>query len=187
MILKYHSFVYLSPLPPRVIMEVYSPNMSEASVCHLKQLPCHSAPFLRLQGCGHHTNNLPSVACKSRTNGSQSTGASSSSTVRHRGSGVGAGGCSNPECAASRLVEEAVAARGSSKGKVVVTGGAGYFGFSLGKELAGEGMSVILMDLNRPPNEIPDGAVFYQVLIPPYIFRILHLLSLYVCPTRPWS
>lgn len=149
-------------------MEVCS-NMSEASVCQLKQLPCHSAPFLRLQGCGHHTSSLPLVACKSWTNGSQSTGASSSSssTIRHRGSGVSAGACSNPECAASPLVEEVLVARGSSKGKVVVTGGAGYFGFSLGKELASEGLSVILMDLNKPLSEVPDGAVFYQVLVVP--------------------
>lgn len=147
-------------------MEVYSSNVSEsgASVCQVKQLPCHSLPLLRLQAGGHH-HSLPSVACKSWTNGSPP--AIASSAVRHRGSGATAGACSNPECAASRLVDEVVSAaasRGSPKGKVVVTGGAGYFGFSLGKELASEGMSVILIDLNRPPSDIPDGAVFYQVL-----------------------
>lgn len=146
-------------------MEVYSSNMSEsgASVCQVKQLPCHSVPLLRLQAGGHH-HSLSPVACKSWTNGSPP--AMGSSAVRHRGSGAAAGACSNPECTASRLVEEVVSAaesRGPSKGKVVVTGGAGYFGFSLGKELASEGMSVILIDLNRPPNDIPDGAVFYQV------------------------
>ncbi|XP_017277335.1 putative short-chain dehydrogenase/reductase family 42E member 2 [Kryptolebias marmoratus] len=144
-------------------MEVYSSNMSEsgASVCQVKQLPCHSVPFLRLQAGAHHPQHLPSVTRKSLVNNSPPAGASSA--VRHRGSTATAGTCSNPECAASRLVEEVAAgARGSSKGKVVVTGGAGYFGFTLGKELASEGLLVILMDLNRPPNEIPDGAVFYQ-------------------------
>ncbi|XP_037544296.1 putative short-chain dehydrogenase/reductase family 42E member 2 [Nematolebias whitei] len=144
-------------------MEVYSSNMSEsgASVCQVKQLPCHSVPLLRLQAGGHH--HSPSVACKSWTNGSPP--AVTSSAVRHRSSGATAGTCSNPECAASRLVDEVVSAassRGSSKGKVVVTGGAGYFGFSLGKELASEGMSVILLDLSRPTCDIPEGAVFYQ-------------------------
>uniref|UniRef100_A0A3Q3NE34 Short chain dehydrogenase/reductase family 42E, member 2 n=1 Tax=Mastacembelus armatus TaxID=205130 RepID=A0A3Q3NE34_9TELE len=46
--------------------------------------------------------------------------------------------------------------------EVVVTGGAGYFGFRLGKELASQGMSVILLDMNKPPCDIPDGAIFYQ-------------------------
>uniref|UniRef100_A0A3Q4G566 Short chain dehydrogenase/reductase family 42E, member 2 n=1 Tax=Neolamprologus brichardi TaxID=32507 RepID=A0A3Q4G566_NEOBR len=47
-------------------------------------------------------------------------------------------------------------------GKVVVTGGGGYFGFRLGRQLANEGFSVILLDLNKPPCDIPDGATFYQ-------------------------
>uniref|UniRef100_A0A8C9XUI6 Short chain dehydrogenase/reductase family 42E, member 2 n=1 Tax=Sander lucioperca TaxID=283035 RepID=A0A8C9XUI6_SANLU len=46
--------------------------------------------------------------------------------------------------------------------KVVVTGGGGYFGFRLGRELASQGMSVILVDINKPPCDIPDGAIFYQ-------------------------
>ena len=39
----------------------------------------------------------------------------------------------------------------ASRQKVVVTGGAGYLGFSLGSSLAKSGTSVILLDLRRPP------------------------------------
>uniref|UniRef100_A0A665V2Y2 Short chain dehydrogenase/reductase family 42E, member 2 n=1 Tax=Echeneis naucrates TaxID=173247 RepID=A0A665V2Y2_ECHNA len=46
--------------------------------------------------------------------------------------------------------------------KVLVTGGGGYFGFRLGRELARQGMSVILLDLNKSPCDVPDGAIFYQ-------------------------
>ncbi|XP_063760411.1 putative short-chain dehydrogenase/reductase family 42E member 2 isoform X2 [Eleginops maclovinus] len=82
--------------------------------------------------------------------------------IRHRLSGAMAASCSNPECLASRLGEEAALARGVSTGKVLVTGGGGYFGFRLGRDLASQGMSVILLDMNRPPCAIPDGATFYQ-------------------------
>uniref|UniRef100_A0A671Y1U1 Short chain dehydrogenase/reductase family 42E, member 2 n=1 Tax=Sparus aurata TaxID=8175 RepID=A0A671Y1U1_SPAAU len=47
-------------------------------------------------------------------------------------------------------------------GYLWMTGGGGYFGFRLGRELASQGMSVILLDINKPPCDIPDGAVFYQ-------------------------
>uniref|UniRef100_A0A8C1WCK9 Short chain dehydrogenase/reductase family 42E, member 2 n=1 Tax=Cyprinus carpio TaxID=7962 RepID=A0A8C1WCK9_CYPCA len=48
-------------------------------------------------------------------------------------------------------------------GRVLVTGGAGYFGFRLGRALAGQGATVFLLDLHKPPWDIPDGAVFQQV------------------------
>uniref|UniRef100_A0A3Q3NG66 Short chain dehydrogenase/reductase family 42E, member 2 n=1 Tax=Labrus bergylta TaxID=56723 RepID=A0A3Q3NG66_9LABR len=70
--------------------------------------------------------------------------------------------CSSLDCAVSRLAEEAALARGVSSGKVVVTGGGGYFGFRLGKELASQGMTVILLDMRRPPCEIPDGVIFFE-------------------------
>lgn len=44
-----------------------------------------------------------------------------------------------------------------------MTGGAGFFGFRLGKALAMQGISVILLDLHQPRWELPDGAVFLQV------------------------
>uniref|UniRef100_A0A3Q0TCG6 Short chain dehydrogenase/reductase family 42E, member 2 n=1 Tax=Amphilophus citrinellus TaxID=61819 RepID=A0A3Q0TCG6_AMPCI len=67
---------------------------------------------------------------------------------------------SNPESVVSRLGEELDWC--VPKGKVVVTGGGGYFGFRLGKQLASEGFSVIFLDLNKPPCDIPNGAIFYQ-------------------------
>uniref|UniRef100_A0A673BUM3 Short chain dehydrogenase/reductase family 42E, member 2 n=1 Tax=Sphaeramia orbicularis TaxID=375764 RepID=A0A673BUM3_9TELE len=46
--------------------------------------------------------------------------------------------------------------------KVLVTGGGGYFGFRLGRALASQGMTVILLDMHRPSCDLPDGTVFYQ-------------------------
>ncbi|XP_061701236.1 putative short-chain dehydrogenase/reductase family 42E member 2 isoform X4 [Syngnathoides biaculeatus] len=60
------------------------------------------------------------------------------------------------------------ARRGSSAGTVLVTGGGGYFGFRLGRELAGQGAAVILLDMSKPSWDIPDGAVFYQADIRDY-------------------
>lgn len=73
------------------------------------------------------------------------------------------GSSGSQECAASRLGEEAALAAGISARKVLVTGGGGYFGSRLGRELAIQGMSVILLDINKPPCDIPDGAIFCQV------------------------
>nr|XP_015215883.1 PREDICTED: putative short-chain dehydrogenase/reductase family 42E member 2 isoform X2 [Lepisosteus oculatus] len=47
-------------------------------------------------------------------------------------------------------------------GRALVTGGAGYFGRSLGRALASSGVSVVLLDLHEPRWEIPEGAVFQQ-------------------------
>lgn len=47
--------------------------------------------------------------------------------------------------------------------KAVVTGGGGYFGYSLGCALAKSGASVILYDIQKPPSEVPNGAAFIQV------------------------
>ncbi|KAK7940355.1 hypothetical protein WMY93_003681 [Mugilogobius chulae] len=60
------------------------------------------------------------------------------------------------------LAEEAAEALPTSLEKVLVTGGAGYFGFRLGKALAAQGMSVVLLDVNRPPKELPEGVQFIQ-------------------------
>lgn len=46
---------------------------------------------------------------------------------------------------------------------MLVTGGAGFFGFRLGKALARQGISVILLDLHQPQWELPNGAAFLQV------------------------
>uniref|UniRef100_A0A673FTD2 Putative short-chain dehydrogenase/reductase family 42E member 2 n=1 Tax=Sinocyclocheilus rhinocerous TaxID=307959 RepID=A0A673FTD2_9TELE len=45
---------------------------------------------------------------------------------------------------------------------------AGYFGFRLGHALAGQGATVFLLDLHKPPWDIPDGAVFQQIDIRDY-------------------
>ncbi|GLD69100.1 putative short-chain dehydrogenase/reductase family 42E member 2 [Lates japonicus] len=147
-------------------MELCGPNMSESggSLCQVKQLPCHSVPLCRLQASGHHTHNHPLLTHQPWVNHPAPAVISSPPVaVRHRVNGATAAGCSSPECPASRLGEEAALARGVSAGKVVVTGGGGYFGFRLGRELARQGMSVILLDKNKPPCDVPDGAVFYQV------------------------
>ncbi|XP_070779883.1 putative short-chain dehydrogenase/reductase family 42E member 2 [Enoplosus armatus] len=146
-------------------MELCGPNMSESggSLCQVKHLPRHSVPLCRLQASGHHIHNLPHVTHQPWVNHPAPAVASSPAvSIRHRVNGGMAASCSNPECAASRLGEEAALARGVSTGKVVVTGGGGYFGFRLGRELASQGMSVILLDMNKPPCDIPDGAIFYQ-------------------------
>ncbi|XP_041634499.1 putative short-chain dehydrogenase/reductase family 42E member 2 [Cheilinus undulatus] len=152
--------LYLHPI--RTFMELCSPNMSEAggSLCQVKQLP---HPLCRLQAGGHHLHNSPHLTHQPWVNHPAPAIASSPPvTVRHRVSGAMASSCSSPECAASRLGEEAALARDVTTGKVVVTGGGGYFGFRLGKELASQGMTVILLDMRRPPCEIPEGAIFYQ-------------------------
>ncbi|XP_039090373.1 putative short-chain dehydrogenase/reductase family 42E member 2 [Hyaena hyaena] len=46
--------------------------------------------------------------------------------------------------------------------KVLVTGGGGYLGFSLGSSLAKSGTSVILLDLRRPQWELCPGTEFIQ-------------------------
>lgn len=146
-------------------MELCSPNMSESggSLCQVKQLPCHSVPPCRLQAGGHYMRNLPHLTHQPWVKHPAPAVASGPAmAVRHRVNGAMAASCSNPECAASKLGEEAALAQGVSTGKVVVTGGGGYFGFRLGRELASQGMSVILLDMNKPPCEIPDGVVYYQ-------------------------
>ncbi|XP_069860069.1 putative short-chain dehydrogenase/reductase family 42E member 2 [Dipodomys merriami] len=50
----------------------------------------------------------------------------------------------------------------SRRQKVLVTGGGGYLGFSLGSTLAKSGASVILLDLRRPQWEVPPGTQFIQ-------------------------
>lgn len=150
-------------------IDLYSPSMGDsgASMCQMKQLPCHGAPLRRLQACGHHTlnhSNLPHKPCLSDPSLVASSGAAPA--LRHRVSGATAGTCNSLNCAASRLAQEVgTAAWDSCKGKVLVTGGGGYFGFRLGKELASEGMTVILLDVNKPLWDIPDGAIFLQVIL----------------------
>ncbi|XP_029294000.1 putative short-chain dehydrogenase/reductase family 42E member 2 isoform X2 [Cottoperca gobio] len=143
-------------------MELCGPNMSDSggSLCQVKQLPCHSVPLCHLQASGHHMRNLPHQPWVNHP--APAIAYTPTIAIRHRASGAMVASCSNPECAVSRLREEAALAQGISTGKVLVTGGGGYFGFRLGRELASQGMSVILLDMNKPPCDIPNGAIFYQ-------------------------
>ncbi|MED6273991.1 hypothetical protein CHARACLAT_011971 [Characodon lateralis] len=147
-------------------MDLYSPNMGEtgASMCQVKQLPCHSVPLLRLQACGHHTHNHSNLSHKPcLSDPSQVASCGTATALRHRVSGATAGTCNSPNCTASKLGQEVGASAWDGyKGKMLVTGGGGYFGFRLAKDLASEGMTVILLDVNKPPWDIPDGAIFFQ-------------------------
>ncbi|XP_012681088.2 putative short-chain dehydrogenase/reductase family 42E member 2 [Clupea harengus] len=91
------------------------------------------------------------------TNGS---GVAASAGPRNRPSGAVGSWCSSPECVASQ--PEAAEKERQGAGKVLVTGGAGYFGFRLGRTLASQGVRVVLLDLHKPLWDVPDGAVFYQ-------------------------
>uniref|UniRef100_A0A8C7MGB9 Short chain dehydrogenase/reductase family 42E, member 2 n=1 Tax=Oncorhynchus kisutch TaxID=8019 RepID=A0A8C7MGB9_ONCKI len=50
----------------------------------------------------------------------------------------------------------------TDNGRVLVTGGAGYFGLRLGRALVSQGVSVVLLDLHKPQWDTPDGTVFHQ-------------------------
>ncbi|KAM3598328.1 uncharacterized protein V6R79_016747 [Siganus canaliculatus] len=140
-------------------MELCGPNMSESrgSLCQVKQLASHSVPLCRLQSGGRHANthvtHQPWVAHPVPT-----VASSPAETLHHRVRSSSSSS-SSQEGTTTRLGE---VAQSSSTWKVLVTGGGGYFGFKLGRELASQGMSVILLDVNRPHCEIPDGAVFCQ-------------------------
>nr|XP_020475500.1 putative short-chain dehydrogenase/reductase family 42E member 2 [Monopterus albus] len=149
----------------RTFMELCGPNMSESgvSLCQVKQLPCQRIPLYRLQASGNHKHHLPCLSSQPWVNHpAPAVTTSPAVAMRNRVNGATATSCCSPECVASRLGEETALARSTSTGKVVVTGGGGYFGFRLVKELASQGMSVILLDMNKPPGDIPDGAIFYQ-------------------------
>ncbi|KAM9394351.1 putative short-chain dehydrogenase/reductase family 42E member 2 [Pholidichthys leucotaenia] len=147
-------------------MDLCGPNMSEngGSLIQVKQLPRPSLSLCHLQNGGRHmSSTLHHLNHQTWVNHLAPAVASSPAVVtRRRINGAMEASCSSQDCTVSRLGEEVAVAWGISKGKVVVTGGAGYFGFRLGKQLASEGFSVILLDLNKPPCDIPDGAIFYQ-------------------------
>nr|XP_057905309.1 putative short-chain dehydrogenase/reductase family 42E member 2 [Doryrhamphus excisus]XP_057905310.1 putative short-chain dehydrogenase/reductase family 42E member 2 [Doryrhamphus excisus]XP_057905311.1 putative short-chain dehydrogenase/reductase family 42E member 2 [Doryrhamphus excisus]XP_057905312.1 putative short-chain dehydrogenase/reductase family 42E member 2 [Doryrhamphus excisus] len=124
-------------------MELCGPNMSESGGSL-----CHGVSLCRLQVSGQALHNLSPLTSRVKH---------APPALRQRVNGAMASTYSSPECATSKVGES-----GSSAGKVLVTGGGGYFGFRLGRALASQGMSVILLDMNKPPNDIPDGAVFYQ-------------------------
>lgn len=134
-------------------MELCGPNMSKGggSLCQVKQLPCHGISLCRLQASRQPLHNLSPHTHPYRVN-------QAAPALRWRPSGAAASRCGSMECGPSKTGQ-----LGSSSQTVLVTGGGGYFGFRLGRALAAQGMSVILLDINKPSWEIPDGALFYQV------------------------
>ncbi|XP_061079303.1 putative short-chain dehydrogenase/reductase family 42E member 2 [Conger conger] len=83
-------------------------------------------------------------------------GTAATNTIRRRANGTTPNRCKSMELTARRQVKVVPMA------KVLVTGGAGYFGFRLGCALASQGLSVILLDLVKPHWDTPDGTVFHQ-------------------------
>lgn len=111
------------------------------SLCQVEQLPCAC-----LLDCHRQTH----------------TRGAAGAPIRHRANGAVGALCNSPNCVvAARLEDSEQGWHGA--GRVLVTGGAGYFGFRLGRTLAGQGATVLLLDLHKPPWDIPDGAVFQQV------------------------
>lgn len=111
------------------------------SLCQVEQLPCAC-----LLDCHRQTH----------------TRSAAGAPIRHRANGAVGALCNSPNClVAARLEDSEQGWHGASR--VLVTGGAGYFGFRLGHALAGQGATVLLLDLHKPPWDIPDGAVFQQV------------------------
>ncbi|KAA0705199.1 putative short-chain dehydrogenase/reductase family 42E member 2 [Triplophysa tibetana] len=114
------------------------------SLCQVEQLPCACL--------------LDSAAgCHWKTHARNGTAA----PIRHRANGAVGSLCNSPNCSVAARLEGPEEDRRGPR-RVLVTGGSGYFGFRLGQALARQGVSVILLDLHKPPWDIPDGAAFYQ-------------------------
>uniref|UniRef100_A0A4W5QNB1 Short chain dehydrogenase/reductase family 42E, member 2 n=1 Tax=Hucho hucho TaxID=62062 RepID=A0A4W5QNB1_9TELE len=143
------------------------------SLCQVEQLPypCVPLPDPGSAGCriqanrhlhNHHLNHQLQSWVSRPAPDLTSTPTPAS---RHRANGAVGAWCSSPECPASRLDEvtdQALRGAGMGTGRVLVTGGAGYFGLRLGRALASQGVSVVLLDLHKPQWDTPDGTVFHQ-------------------------
>ncbi|XP_053412872.1 putative short-chain dehydrogenase/reductase family 42E member 2 isoform X2 [Nycticebus coucang] len=80
-----------------------------------------------------------------------------------RGSGTGLKGSESMTAPTPALQQKTQAGPAEApQQKVLVTGGGGYLGFSLGSSLARRGTPVILLDLRRPQWALPTGTEFIQ-------------------------
>lgn len=121
------------------------------SLCQVEQLPHKCLLEPGLNRC--HTQ---SYKCRGQMSGG--------ARAWNRANGAVKALRSSPEDGTSIRLESTEQIRRVEGGqKVLVTGGAGFFGFRLGKALARQGIGVILLDLHQPRWELPDGAVFLQV------------------------
>lgn len=149
-------------------MELCGPNMSETggSLVQVKQLPAHSAPLCRLQANSRHVQtqlgHQPWINHTAPTAASSPVGAAVHRRSR-RLTGSAQSDCGGQECPSPRVAQEASPVPGFTTGKVLVTGGGGYLGSRLGRELAAQGMSVVLVDISKAPCDVPEGAVYHQV------------------------
>lgn len=136
--------------------------------CTVESAPCHCL----LDG-SRSTSNRSQISTHDPTWASNSSAVSVSASAgpRNRANGAVSAWCSSPECMASwaEVTERQVQ---GALSKVLVTGGAGYFGFRLGRTLASQGVKVVLLDLFKPPWDIPEGAVFYQVVYGSVMFDL---------------
>lgn len=136
-------------------------------MCQVEQLPRGCLLEPGFNGC-----HSQSYKCSDRMSGSAG--------VRNRANGAVKALCSSADCSTSvRLESTEQIWRGGGGEKVLVTGGAGFFGFRLGKALARQGISVILLDLHQPRWEIPDGAVFLQVSLTSIQLYLQHISFIY--------
>lgn len=157
-------------------MELCGPNMQNSGgpLCQVKQLPRHSIPLCLLQAGSPGTQNLPHQPWLKQP--PMSVASSPAAACTHRPNGAQAPSFDRWGTASRAGEEAAMAPPGLAMGRVLVTGGAGYFGSRLGRELVAQGRSVILLDVNKPPCDIPAGATYYQVQI--WLFSGFILLSL---------
>ncbi|KAK6312166.1 hypothetical protein J4Q44_G00178300 [Coregonus suidteri] len=156
-------------------MELCGPSMKDngGSLCQVEQLPYTCVPLpdpgsagCRIQANGHlHNHHLNHQLQSLVSRPAPDLTSTPTPATRHRANGAVGARCRSPECAASCLDEvndQALRGAGTGAGRVLVTGGAGYFGLRLGSALASQGVSVVLLDLHKPPWDTPDGTVFHQ-------------------------
>ncbi|KAK0140918.1 putative short-chain dehydrogenase/reductase family 42E member 2 [Merluccius polli] len=143
------------------------------------QIPCAggAAPLRWCCDADHRTSTPPPPPTppgppramgRPHRSGTTASPGSKPAAAAHRrraaGGPAGVGVRGGRAAAASHLAEGASlgGAPPGTPGRVLVTGGGGYFGIRLGAELARRGVEVVLLDVLKPHVDLPEGAVFYQ-------------------------